>query len=82
MNSSGRGPSGEEPNRFLGFPVGHQRPGHEGEEPQRAMGMPVDWLGAADLGRLGRLAAHPVLEYRRWAKHRRGGRRGTDGIEP
>ncbi|MGD0066255.1 MAG: hypothetical protein ABSB76_22765 [Streptosporangiaceae bacterium] len=81
MNSSGRGPSREEPNRFLGFPVRNQRPDHEGEEPQRVMGVPVDWLGSADLGRFGRLA-HPVLEYRRWAKHRRGGRHGTDEIEP
>jgi len=81
MNSGGRGPSREEPNRFLGFPVGNQRPGHEGEEPQRAMGMPVDWLGPAGLGRLGRLA-HPVLEYRRWAEHRRGGPDGTGKTEP
>ena len=81
MNPGERGPSREEPNRFLGFPVGNGRPGHDGEEPQRVMGMPVDWLGPADPGRLSWLA-RPVREYRRRAQRRAPGPDGTDEIEP
>jgi len=87
MNPGNRGPSREEPNRFLGFPVGTGRPGRDGrdgrdgEEPQRFMGMPVDWLGSADLGRISWLA-HPVREYRRWAQRRPPGPHGTDEIDP
>ena len=74
----------EEPNRFLGMPVGPPRgPGQRantGEEPQHVMGLPADWFGSVDLGQL-RILAHPVRAYRRWARRRRLGPYATDEDE-
>jgi hypothetical protein len=83
-----------EPNRVLGFPIradrqGQQRrdgPGtqrHDGqrEEPQRVMGFPVDSFGPVDLDWL-RPLAHPIREYRRWARRRRLGPYATGEDEP
>jgi hypothetical protein len=84
-----------EPNRVLGFPIRADRPGRqrgdgrpdgprpEGqrEEPQRVMGFPVDSFGPVDLDWL-RPLAHPIREYRRWARRRRLGPYAVDDDEP
>lgn len=73
----------EEPNRFLGLPVGPRGPGQRasaGEEPQHVMGFSADWFESVDLGGL-RSLAHPVRAYRRWARRRRLGPYLTDEDE-
>ena len=73
----------EEPNRFLGMPVGPRGPGqraNQGEEPQHVMGLPANWFESVDLGGL-RSLAHPVRAYRRWVRRRRLGPYDTDEDE-
>lgn len=60
----------QEPDRFLGMPLragGHAR---QGEEQQHVLGFPVDWFGSVDGDSL-RSLAHPIREYKRWARRRR-----------
>ncbi|HEX2744182.1 MAG TPA: hypothetical protein VHN16_07235 [Streptosporangiaceae bacterium] len=74
-DSPSGGHSGEEPNRFLGFPV---RPGGraaDGEESQHVMGMPAGWLESADFGAF-RSLSRPVQWCRQWARRRLDSRRG------
>lgn len=59
----------EERNRFLGFPVGPD-PRHGEREEQHVMGIPADVFDDVNLDGL-RWLAHPVREYRRWARRRR-----------
>ena len=80
---------GNEPNRFLGFPVKKDftgfppkkdRQAQQVEEPQRVMGIPVDLstlFNDVDLDAL-RPLAHPIREYRRWRRRRRLGPYATD----
>jgi hypothetical protein len=70
-----------EPNRVLGFPIRTDRQAKPSEEPQRVMGIPVGEFGPVDLDWL-RPLAHPILEYRRWARRRRLGPYAVDEDEP
>ncbi len=61
----------QERNRFLGMPIGPGTRRHDGTEQQHVMGLPADWFENVNLDGL-RSLAHPVREFRRWARRRRG----------
>ena len=74
---------GEEPQRYMGLPIGSFGPhSNPDEEPQRIAGFPVGSIGPtpADLESL-RSLAHPIRTYKRWARRRRLGFYATDEDE-
>jgi hypothetical protein len=70
-----------EPNRVLGIPISRNPDARPDEEAQRVLGIPVDSFGPVDLDWL-RPLAHPIREYRRWARRRRLGPYAIDEDEP
>ncbi len=70
----------EERNRVLGLPIGPSPRGRQGEEQQHVMGFPVDVFDGVNLDGLSFLA-HPIREYKRWARRRRLGPYVTDENE-
>lgn len=70
----------EERNRVLGLPIGPSPRGRQGEEQQHVMGFPADVFDGVNLDGLSFLA-HPIREYKRWARRRRLGPYVTDENE-
>jgi hypothetical protein len=70
-----------EPNRVLGFPMRTGPQARQDEESPRVMGFPADGFGPVDLDWL-RSLAHPIREYRRWARRRRLGPYAVDEDKP
>ena len=70
----------EERNRVLGLPIGPSPRGRQGEEQQHVMGFPADVFDGVNLDGLSFLA-HPIREYKRWARRRRLGPYVTDEDE-